>query len=109
MIPAPNTTVKAVRILSGYQVLEQALFPIHESSPSVKGSHLCQIIEDLSNNNEAEADGTGILVSAPLEPGNQLLELLDDKGENLISMQGRPVDPLPETYNFNYWSGSIAF
>jgi hypothetical protein len=27
----------------------------------------------------------------------------------LISLQGRPVEALPETYNFNYWSGSIAF
>ena len=75
----------------------------------MNGSHLSQIVEDLSNNNEAEVDGTGILVSAPLEPGNQLLELLNDKGETLISLQGRPVDPLPDTYNFNYWSGSIAF
>ncbi|OAV90095.1 hypothetical protein PTTG_03287 [Puccinia triticina 1-1 BBBD Race 1] len=109
VIPAPNTTVSAVRILSGYQVLEQALFPLNETSPSVNGSNLCQIVEDLSNNNEAEVDGTGILISAPLEPGNQLLELLNDKGETLISLQGRPVDALPKTYNFNYWSGSIAF
>ncbi|PLW21929.1 hypothetical protein PCANC_07879 [Puccinia coronata f. sp. avenae] len=109
VIPAPNTSVSAVRILSGYQVLEQALFPLNDTSPSVNGSHLCQIVEDLSNNNEAEVDGTGILVSAPLEPGNQLLELLNDEGETLISLQGRPVEALPETYNFNYWSGSIAF
>ncbi|KAI9603062.1 hypothetical protein H4Q26_002373 [Puccinia striiformis f. sp. tritici PST-130] len=109
VIPAPNTTVSAIRILSGYQVLEQALFPLNETSPSVNGSNLCEIVEDLSNNNEAEVDGTGILISAPLEPGSQLLELLNDKGETLVSLQGREVDPLPETYNFNYWSGSIAF
>jgi hypothetical protein len=109
VIPAPNTSVSAIRILSGYQVLEQALFPLNETSPSVNGSNLCQIVEDLSNNNEAEVDGTGILISAPLEPGNQLMELLNDKGETLVSLQGRQVDALPKTYNFNYWSGSVAF
>ncbi|MBW0554143.1 hypothetical protein O181_093858 [Austropuccinia psidii MF-1] len=108
IIPAPNSTVRSVRILSGYQVLEQALFTPNLTSPSVVSSNLCEIVEDPSNNNEAQVDGTGILLSAPLEPGNQLIELLGARGETIVSLQGKEVAALPEKYNFNYWSGSIA-
>ncbi|KAG0150506.1 hypothetical protein CROQUDRAFT_652428 [Cronartium quercuum f. sp. fusiforme G11] len=107
VIPGENTNVNSIRILSGYQVLEQTLFPLNDTS-SLKSDELCQIYEDPSNNNELEIDGEGILLSAPFEPGTQLVELLDHQGIILGSLQGLEIEVEPLTYNFNYWSGSLT-
>ncbi|CAH7673625.1 glycosyl hydrolase family 71-domain-containing protein, partial [Phakopsora pachyrhizi] len=110
VIPAPNTTVFSIRVLSGYQVLEQPLFQANltQRQLSKNSSELCEIYEDRSTNNEVELDGTGILISAPFEPGTQRFELLDKSGQTLASLDGLEVTVTPNTYNFNYWSASIS-
>lgn len=107
VIASPDTNVTSIRILSGPQVLEQVLFPLDEPSSSTS-PELCRMYEDVSNENEAEVDGNGILLSAPFQPGSQLIELLDQNGRTLASLQGLNIEDCPKTYNFNYWSGVIS-
>ncbi|EGG10863.1 family 71 glycoside hydrolase [Melampsora larici-populina 98AG31] len=107
LIPSPDTNVTSIRILSGPQVLEQVLFPLDDASASTSPD-LCRMYEDVSNDNEAEVDGDGILLSAPFQPGSQFIELLDKKGRTLASLQGLEIEECPQTYNFNYWTGSLS-
>lgn len=55
-------------------------------------------------------DDTIIRITCPFHLGEQpSIQLLDDHHQEILNFKGLAIDPKPEKYNFNYWSGMTTF
>ncbi|KAG0145287.1 hypothetical protein CROQUDRAFT_45976 [Cronartium quercuum f. sp. fusiforme G11] len=58
----------------------------------------------------SKSENTLIRFSIPFQPGEkQSVRLFDSTGKEAANLIGIPIEPSPNKYNFNYWSGMATF